>query len=667
MTNLFYSAPLTRFFIISPQLVLWLVVLSLISGSIFLFNLSANLPLDLVWQATVAPDENDFRQIIYFYSFLPRIAIALLVGAGLALAGCVMQQVLSNPLASPTTLGVAAGAELGLACALLLAPSGLAIDPDWFAFIGGLLATGLVFLISARKGFAPLQMVLAGMVISLLFGAVNRVLVLFNDQQLTSLFIWGAGDLSQTDWQNVTHLLPQIAIPFILLLLFQRPLMLLQVGEQLASSVGVKVGTIRLISLTLAVFMTTSIVSTVGIISFVGLVAPALAKLAGARQFYTRLVTSAIIGALLMSMADLVIQPFSGVGGELLPAGAITALIGAPCLIWLLLRNPLSAVAKVVSEQPINIKQYAFVKLLTVCLVIAILCTAIALLVGKNEHGWAVQLTNSILTLRFPRVFAALLAGWGLAVAGCAIQRITANPMASPEIMGVSSGVALMLIVGVITGIISSRGEQLLFGSMGALLAFGIMWLLSQRSRFSPSQMVLAGIGLSAFLDATIRILLTSGTDQAKAILHWLSGSTYLATNMDVILLLVVTTILLSMLLLLHRCLDLLTLGEAAATGLGMNCQQVRLWLLIIAAILTTVATLVVGPLSFVGLLAPQLAKLFGQYAARNQLVIAGLMGSIIMVVADWLGRNWLFPWQIPAGVLASIMGGGFFLFLLRK
>ncbi|MCX4028348.1 Fe(3+)-hydroxamate ABC transporter permease FhuB [Endozoicomonas sp. SM1973] len=667
MTNLLHSTHSSSFFTKYSQPVLWVAALILIGVGFFLFNLSTSLPLDLVWQATVKPDENDFRQVIYFYSFLPKITIALLVGAGLALSGCVMQQVLNNTLASPTTLGVAAGAELGLACALLLVPTGLAIDPDWFAFIGGLLATGMVFLISASKGFAPLQMVLAGMVISLLFGAINRVLVLLNDQQLDSLFIWGAGDLSQTDWQNVAHLLPQIAIPFMLLLLLQRPLTLLQVGEQLASSAGVKVGAIRLISLTLAVFITTSVVSTVGIIGFVGLVAPALAKLAGARQFYARLIVSAIIGALLMLMADLVVHPFSGVGGELLPTGAITALIGAPFLIWLLLQNPLAVVAKATSEQPVNIRQYAFVKLLIVCFIVAIICTTTALLVGKNEHGWSVQLVDSMLALRLPRVFAAFLAGWGLAVAGCVIQRITVNPMASPEVMGVSSGVALMLVVGVISGMISSRGEQLLFGGMGALLAFGIMWLFSQRSRFAPTQMVLVGVALSAFLDATIRILLTSGTDQAKTVLTWLSGSTYLVTNMDVALLLIITTILLVVLLLLHRCLDLLTLGEAAATGLGMNCQQGRLWLLIIAAILTTVATLVVGPLSFVGLLAPQLAKLCGQHAARNQLITAGFMGSTIMVVADWLGRNWLFPWQIPAGILASIIGGGFFLLFLRK
>jgi iron complex transport system permease protein len=297
----------------------------------------------------------------------------------------------------------------------------------------------------------------------------------------------------------------------------------------------------------------------------------------------------------------------------------------------------------------------------------AVLITAIAIYFGNSEQGWVLQTTSDILMLRYPRVFTAFFAGAVLAIAGCVIQRVTANPMASPEVMGVSSGVALILVIGILAGWITSRTDQLLLGSLGALLALGFMWIVARRNGLTPSQLVLSGVALSALLDAVIRVLLASGTDHAKSILVWLSGSTYLATQFDVASLVVVTVLLLSILLLLHRWLDILLLGDISASALGMNNKQVRFFLLSIAAVLVALATLAVGPLSFIGLLVPQITKYYGQYTAKHQLIIASLMGGIIMVVADWLGRNILFPWQLPAGLLASLIGGAFFLVLLRK
>jgi iron complex transport system permease protein len=115
------------------------------------------------------------------------------------------------------------------------------------------------------------------------------------------------------------------------------------------------------------------------------------------------------------------------------------------------------------------------------------------------------------------------------------------------------------------------------------------------------------------------------------------------------------------------RWLELLPLGDSSAKALGVHLGKSRFYLLLLAALLTAGATLIVGPLSFIGLLAPHLARLLGLTRALPQLLGAALLGATVMVLADWLGRNLLFPIQLPAGLLASLVGGAYFMLCLRK
>lgn len=149
--------------------------------------------LSLLWQTVFDYDSSNYQHLITHLTYLPRLVIAVLCGFSLAVAGCVMQFVLRNPIASPTTLGVAAGAELGMVLGILFLPINSIISGFIPAFIGGSFATGLVFLLSAKRGFSPVHMVLSGMVISLFFGSLNTMLLLLNEQQLASVFVWGRG------------------------------------------------------------------------------------------------------------------------------------------------------------------------------------------------------------------------------------------------------------------------------------------------------------------------------------------------------------------------------------------------------------------------------------------------------------------------------------------
>ncbi|TVU78851.1 Fe(3+)-hydroxamate ABC transporter permease FhuB [Vibrio tasmaniensis] len=621
----------------------------------------------LIWDTLFHFDSSNYQHLITHLTYLPRLAVALICGFALAVAGCVMQFVLRNPIASPTTLGVAAGAELGMVLGILLIPANLAIPGFIPAFVGGCLATGLVFALSSARGFSPLHMVLAGMVVSLFLGSLNTMLLMLHEQQLTSIFVWGAGVLNQNDWSSVQVLIPLVSIPTLLLLVFQRPLSALQFGDNVATSLGVNIKQIKLLCLSLAIFITAAVVSEVGLIGFVGIVAPAIARLVGVRDLAKQILVSGLVGSMMLLIVDLVIQPFSGVGGEILPTGAMTALLGAPFLLWLLQRTKLQSDLKNRSE---HVEHYKLVDtrkvLATMSLLLIVVCT-VALTFGKNQFGWSVEFHQSLFELRLPRVLVALLAGIGLAFAGTIIQRISNNPMASPEVLGISSGAALALVLGTLFGTAVGREEQMLLGTLGATSVTALVWIMGRKHNFAPTQTLLTGIALSAGLDALLRIAMSSGNENATSLLTWLSGSTYLVANQDVILLAVGVAIVGAIALSLHRWVELINLGEVTTSSLGMNTTVVRLALLLLVAALTTLCTIVIGPLSFIGLLAPHMARSLHQYRAIPQMLTAALLGAIIMVSADWIGRTLWFPWQFPAGLLASLLGGGYFLYLMRK
>jgi len=623
--------------------------------------------IPLIWDTLFHYDSSNYQHLITHLTYLPRLSVAIICGFALAVAGCVMQFVLRNPIASPTTLGVAAGAELGMVLGILLIPANLAMPNFVPAFIGGCLATGLVFALSSSRGFSPLHMVLSGMIVSLFLGSLNTMLLMLHEQQLTSIFVWGAGILNQNDWSSTQMLIPLVTLPTLLLLFLQRPLSALQFGDNVATSLGVNIKQIKLLCLSLAIFITAAVVSEVGLIGFVGIVAPAIARMLGARTLVKQILLSGLIGSLILLTVDLLIQPFSGVGGELLPTGAMTALIGAPFLLWLLQRTKLQADLKARSEHVERYRHVDTAKLVTVMVVVLALVTLFALTVGKTPQGWELNFNRSIFELRAPRVLVALLAGVGLAFAGTLIQRISNNPMASPEVLGISSGAALALVLGTVLGITVGREQQMLIGTVGALSVTALVWLMGRKHNFAPAQTLLTGIALSAGLDALLRIAMSSGHDNATTLLTWLSGSTYLVAGQDILILAVGVTLTGAIALSLNRWVELIGIGEVTANSLGMDSTVVRLVLLLLVAALTTLCTIVIGPLSFIGLLAPHMARSLHQYRAVPQMLTAAVLGAVIMVIADWIGRTLWFPWQFPAGLLASLIGGGYFLYLMRR
>ncbi|MEL5274120.1 Fe(3+)-hydroxamate ABC transporter permease FhuB [Serratia marcescens] len=653
------------------KLPLTLILLLLAAaGGLTIYNLT-QLPPPAQWaRALSAPDIDDVRQMLFHYSLLPRLTVSLLAGAGLGLVGVLFQQVLRNPLAEPSTLGVAAGAQLGLTIATLWVLPGGEFTRQLAAMVGAIVVGGLVFGVAWGKRMSPVTLILAGLVLGLYCGAVNSLLALFHYDQLQGMFLWGTGALNQQDWSAVQFLLPRLLVAGLLAALLLRPLTLLGLDDGVARNLGLGLSMARFCALGVAIIFSAMLVSAVGVIGFIGLFAPLMAKMLGARRLAHRMMLAPLLGALLLWLTDQVMLGVTQVWREI-PTGAATALFGAPLLLWLLPRlrsaatpPPMNLGDKVPAERG-NLPGWILLGGL-----VLLIGLTLALMLGKNAGGWHWSLgaeLDSLLPWRWPRVLSALAAGMMLAVAGTLIQKLTGNPMASPEVLGISSGAAF----GVVMMLFMVPGDAFVWllpaGSLGAAATLLIIMIAAGRGGFSTERMLLAGIALSTAFTTVIFLLLASGDPRMGGLLTWLSGSTYSVEPAQALRTALVAAGLMVLAPLCRRWLTILPLGGATARSVGIALTPARLTILLLAATLTAMATLTVGPLSFVGLMAPHMARMLGFRRALPQMVIAALLGGLLMVFADWCGRMLLFPYQIPAGLLATFIGAPYFVYLLRK
>lgn len=611
--------------------VLLLALLVVAAAALTWMNFSQALPRSQWAQAAWSPDIDVIEQMIFHYSLLPRLAISLLVGAGLGMVGVLFQQVLRNPLAEPTTLGVATGAQLGITVTTLWAIPGAMASQ--FAALAGACVVGLiVFGVAWGKRLSPVT-------------------------------------LTQTDWGGVERLWPQLLGGVMLTLLLLRPLTLMGLDDGVARNLGLALSLARLAALSLAIVISALLVNAVGIIGFIGLFAPLLAKMLGARRLLPRLMLASLIGALILWLSDQIILWLTRVWMEV-STGSVTALIGAPLLLWLLPRlRSISAPDMKVNDRVATERQHVLAFALAGG-VLLLMAVVVALSFGRDAHGWtwaSGALLEDLMPWRWPRIMAALFAGVMLAVAGCIIQRLTGNPMASPEVLGISSGAAfgVVLMLFLVPG--NAFGWLLPTGSLGAAVTLLIIMIAAGRGGFSPHRMLLAGMALSTAFTMLLMMLQASGDPRMAQVLTWISGSTYNATDAQVWRTGIVMVILLAITPLCRRWLTILPLGGDTARAVGMALTPTRIALLLLAACLTATATMTIGPLSFVGLMAPHIARMMGFRRTMPHIVISALVGGLLLVFADWCGRMVLFPFQIPAGLLSTFIGAPYFIYLLRK
>nr|WP_249039184.1 iron ABC transporter permease [Deinococcus radiopugnans] len=276
-----------------------------------------------------------------------------------------------------------------------------------------------------------------------------------------------------------------------------------------------------------------------------------------------------------------------------------------------------------------------------------------------------------VLDLRLPRVGVSLLCGAMFAASGAMLQGVIRNPLASPDIIGVGAGAGLAATVFLLAWPAAPPSGLPWAALAGAWGGFGLVLLLSGERRgaggLHPVRLALVGVAVAAALGAAQQLVLVRAPDGLGAALTFLTGTVYGADSARLLRVLPWALALLPAALLLSRTLDVLNLGEDLATGLGTRVNPARLLCLGVGVALAGAAVTGAGILGFVGLLAPHLARLLVGARHGRLLPVSMLLGALLVLAADTLGRALLPPLEVPAGIFTTLVGAPYFLYLLKR
>ncbi|MFG1818148.1 iron ABC transporter permease [Kribbella sp. NPDC049174] len=618
-------------------------------------------------------------------SRLPRLLAGVLVGVALGFAGAGLQSLARNPLASPDTLGVNAGAYLAVVVVAAFGVSLPVLPAGGVAFLGGLAAAALVLALSAGGSSGPTRLILAGSAVAMALAGVTTLLLLLYREETVGTFAWGAGTLVQTDLKAVTQMTPVVAVGILGSMLLAPKLDILGLGDDTASVLGVHVRRVRVLITLLTVLLSAAAVTVAGPVGFVGLVAPVLVRLVaplvpGLLRHRVLLPMSGLVGVLVVLSADVVLRAVLGSqAGVEIPTGVMTMMVGAVVLVWLARRyrdsgpsrTPGGASSGLRSLRTFWIVTGVLVVLLVVAGVLAMLAGDAFLRTGDVVNwinGQSGRAITYVLDQRFPRVLSAVLCGAALAIAGTTVQAVCRNPLAEPGILGITGGAGVGAVITLV--LLPSASIWLLSGvaAVAALVTFALVYLVSWRGGLSSDRLVLIGVGVSSGATAIITLLIVA-TDpwNLSMAMTWLSGSTYGRTLPQVAPVAIALLIFTPIIVHARSELDLLALDDDVPRILGVRLERTRLTALLCAALLTAAALSAIGVVGFVGLVAPHAARALVGGRHTRILPVAALLGAILVSVADSLGRTLLAPAQIPAGLLTALIGAPYFVYLLWR
>ncbi|WP_425553831.1 iron ABC transporter permease [Isoptericola hypogeus] len=631
-------------------------------------------------------DRSDETAAVLVDSRLPRLLAGVLVGVALGVSGAVLQSVARNPLASPDTLAVNAGAYVTIVAVAVLGVSVPFYLQGGLAFVGGLAAAGLVLVVSRGGADGPTRLVLAGSAIMLALHSVTMVLLVLFEQETTGLFAWGSGSIVQSGTRTVALATPVVVVGVAAALVAARRLDLLALGDDAASVLGVDVRRTRVLSVLIAVGLAAVAVTVAGPVGFVGLSAPVIARLVGRRvpglgRHVLLLPFSALVGVVVVVGADVLLRVvLPGQASIVVPTGVVTSILGAGILVWLARRlRDSGAGARGARGALGRPRSRARVVVVLVVLVAALAAAVVAgLLLGDRivllgdvanwAQGTAGRQVSFVLDQRVPRVLAALLAGAALALAGSIVQVVCRNPLAEPSLLGVTSGAGL----GAVTMILLVPGVGIwpmsAAAGLGAVVVFGLVYALSARGGLGSERLVLVGIGAQAGTTALITLVtLVVAPWDVNLALTWLSGSTYGRSLEQLLPVMLALLVMVPLAATYRRELDVLALDEDTPRVLGVPVDRSRLVLLGAAALTTAAAVCAVGVIGFVGLVAPHAARALVGARHGRVLPVAMLLGALLVSVADTLGRFVIAPGQIPAGLGTALLGAPYFVWLLWR
>ena len=268
--------------------------------------------------------------------------------------------------------------------------------------------------------------------------------------------------------------------------------------------------------------------------------------------------------------------------------------------------------------------------------------------------------------IRIPRVIMGVLVGANLAVAGVLLQGVMGNPLADPGITGISSGasVVVMLVMLYFPGASASIP---FYGFIGSMLACMVIYLLAWNNGISAIRIILAGVAVNAILGGVSSMISILNSENLTGVLSWLNGNLGKKSWSEVRMLAIYTVIGLVLTFPLSKSCNLLALGDKNAKSLGYNPNVLRILISVVAVFLAGISTAYVGVIGFIGLVVPHISRMIMGTDHKVLIPFSALLGSTLLLLADTLGRTITAPYEIPVGIVTTIIGGPFFLYLLRK
>jgi iron complex transport system permease protein len=292
---------------------------------------------------------------------------------------------------------------------------------------------------------------------------------------------------------------------------------------------------------------------------------------------------------------------------------------------------------------------------------------------GLGVADWKAVEAQIVWEFRLPRVLLAAIVGSALSVAGTVLQAMVRNPLADPYILGVSSGASIAAVAVITLGAGALGGLSVsaaaFLGSLGAMV---LVYILSQQQgRVTPTRLVLAGVAIGYILQAFTSYLILRaaqpGSGAVASVLYWLAGSLggakWQFLGVPSLVLLVTSAWLLAR----ARALNALLAGDESAVGLGINLERFRQELFIVTSLLVGVAVAISGAIGFVGLMIPHIVRFIVGSDHRRVLPTVALLGAVYLVLADLLSRVVIAPSELPVGIVTAVLGGPFFLWLMRR
>lgn len=320
---------LLRVGVVYAVLVVLLALLVLVSVSIG----SAGYSFSKVISSVFFGGEQDTTRTVVLNLRLPRVVLAVLIGAALSASGALLQAVMRNPLADPGTIGVSAGAGTASITILLIFPN-LTLSLPLFAFVGAGLACVLIYTLAWKDGVDPVRIILSGVAINSVLGGYNSLLQLMNSDNLSGVLAFMSGSLSGLSWMHVRIMSVYAVVGLVLALLCIRHANALQLGDMMAKNLGIRVNASRVCLSAVSAFLAAATVSVAGMIGFVGLVIPHIARMLVGSDYKVMLPTSILLGGAALLFADTIGRTI--VPGMEIPVGVVMSVAGGPFFLYML-------------------------------------------------------------------------------------------------------------------------------------------------------------------------------------------------------------------------------------------------------------------------------------------------------------------------------------------